>query len=214
MTASIRVLLVDDHPIVREGVSTLLSDEADIEVVAEAGSGEAAVRAAETHTPDVVLMDLRLPDFDGIEAARRVRVASERSQIVMLTSSLGEGLRVREAVEAGIVGYLLKDVSREELLGAVRNAAAGRATFHPEAQQDLMQSTAEPPPPHADLTERELDVLRLLGEGLSNKKIAGRLHLTEGTVKGYVSIVLSKLAVDDRTQAALYAVKHRVVDPR
>jgi len=211
MSEPIRVFLVDDHPIVREGIRTLLTDEPDFDVVGEAGSGASAVRGAEEHQPDVVLMDLRLPDMDGIEAARRVRAVRQETNVVMLTSSLGEGLRVREAVEAGVIGYLLKDVSRDELVRAVRDAAVGRSTLHPEAQNELMQATASPPPMHSQLTSREHDVLRLIGEGLSNKKIAGRLHLTEGTVKGYVSIILSKLGVEDRTQAALYAVKHGIV---
>lgn len=206
---SIRVLIVDDHAIVREGLRTLLSDEADIEVAAEAADGESALAAAAAAHPDVVLMDLILPGADGIEVTRRLRAAVRPPQVIMLTSTFGDDLRVREALEAGAVGYLLKDVLRNDLLQAIRQAAAGKASLHPEAQAQLVKETARRLP-HEDLTPRELDVLRLIAKGESNKRIAGALDITEGTVKGYVSIVLSKLGVSDRTQAALYAVKHRI----
>lgn len=206
----IRVLIVDDHAIVREGLRSLLSEEPDLQVVGEAANGEQALALVERVEPDVVLLDLRMPGaLDGLGTLAQMRARRPRTQVVVLTTFVGER-EVREAVAQGAIGYLLKDALKDELLRALRNAAAGRPALHPEAQRHLMRRVvaSEQPLPHADLTARELDVLRLLGEGHSNRTIAARLDLSEGTVKGYVSTVLSKLGVDDRTQAALYAVKH------
>lgn len=212
MSVRIRVLIADDHPIVREGLRTLLEEEPDLEVVGEVPSGEAAVEQVERSEPDVVLMDLRMPGLGGLGALRRIRLLRPRTQVVVLTS-FAEDKDVQEAVAAGAVGYLLKDALRDELLRAIRNAAAGRPSLHPEAQRHLMKRVfdSRSSKPHEDLTARELDVLKLVGRGLNNQDIAQRLSLSEGTVKGYVSAVLLKLAVDDRTQAALYAVKHGLV---
>jgi DNA-binding NarL/FixJ family response regulator len=207
----IRVLLVDDHAIVREGLHTLLSEEAGIEVIGQAANGAEAVELAGRLQPDVILMDLVMPEMDGIEATRRLRHSNPSSHILVLTS-FTDDQRVRDAIQAGAIGYLLKDVLKPELLRAIHDAAQGKPTLHPEAQQRLMRQITEPPAPapHADLTERELDVLRLIAKGRSNKEIAAELHLTEGTIKGYVSAILAKLGVADRTQAALYAVKHNL----
>jgi DNA-binding NarL/FixJ family response regulator len=209
----IRILIVDDHEIVREGLQTLLSEEADFEVVGTAGDGAAAVALAETKTPDVIIMDLVMPGLDGIEATRRILGDNPQAHVVVLTT-FADDQHVREAIQAGAIGYLLKDVLKADLLRALRDAAMGRPSLHPEVQQHLMREVAgkrssqEQAPLHANLTEREIGILRLIAEGRSNKEIAATLHLTEGTIKGYVSTIFDKLGVADRTQAALYAVKH------
>jgi DNA-binding NarL/FixJ family response regulator len=209
MKPNINVLIVDDHQIVREGLSTLLSDEPDINVVAEAENGVRAIALAAALSPDVILMDLVMPEMDGIEATRRLCEQPSHGEVLVLTSYVDDQ-RVGEAIRAGAIGYLLKDVIKDDLLQAIRNAAAGAPTLHPEAQKHLMQQVAAPRAASAlqTLTERECDVLRCIARGESNKEIARRFKLTEGTVKGYVSAVLAKLNVADRTQAALYAVKH------
>ncbi|HLF28726.1 MAG TPA: response regulator transcription factor [Anaerolineae bacterium] len=208
MTSPVRVLIVDDHEIVREGLQTLLSEEPDVEVVGEAANGEEALRLAAALNPEVILMDLVMPGLDGIEVTRRMQATSPASRVLVLTS-FADDRRVREAIQAGAIGYLLKDVLKPDLLRAIHNAAQGRSTLHPDAQHYLMrQAIRAEAQPHDSLTERELSVLQLLAGGQSNKEIAAILHLTEGTVKGYVSAILAKLGVADRTQAALYAVKH------
>ncbi|MGH2588690.1 MAG: response regulator [Dehalococcoidia bacterium] len=207
--ASIGVLIVDDHQIVREGLATLLSEEPDIRVLAEAENGAQAVNLAATLQPDVILMDLLMPQMDGIEATRQLREGNHPGQVLVLTS-YAEDHRVSDAIRAGAIGYLLKDVLKDDLLRAIRNAATGAPTLHPVAQRQLMQQVVSPSTASLlhTLTDRERDVLRCIARGESNKEIARRLHLTEGTVKGYVSAILAKLCVADRTQAALYAVKH------
>jgi two-component system, NarL family, response regulator LiaR len=205
----IRVLIVDDHAIVREGLHTLLSEEGEFVVVGEATRGTEALTLVDTLQPDVVLMDLAMPEMDGIETIRRLQQKKAKCNILVLTS-FSEDQRVRDAIQAGAIGYLLKDVLKGDLLRAIRAAARGEPTLHPEAQRVLMRQAAAPVSLLEELTEREMDVLRLIAQGRSNKEIAARLHLTEGTVKGYVSTILDKLQVEDRTQAALYAVKHRL----
>jgi len=203
-------MIVDDHAIVREGLSMLLGEEADMEVVGEARDGADAIIQAGVHQPDVILMDLVMPEMDGIAATARIRQQYPQCQILVLTS-FAEDQRVPDAIQAGAIGYLLKDVLKPNLLQAIRDAARGEPTLHPEAQRQLMRQVIAPAANLLDtLTEREMDVLRLIAQGQSNKEIAAALHLTEGTVKGYVSTVLSKLQVADRTQAALYAVKHGI----
>lgn len=210
MSKPISVLIVDDHAIVREGLRTLLSEEDDILVLGEAATGLEALELAQEKRPDVILMDLILPEMDGIEVTRHLQKRDSDSRVIILTSTFGEDMRVAEAIQAGAVGFLLKDVLRPELLSAIHRAAEGKPTLHLEAQEQLMRQTAAPKAPHHDLTARELDVLVLIATGKSNKRIATALNLSEGTVKGYVSIILSKLGVADRTQAALYAVKHKL----
>lgn len=209
MTSPIRVLIVDDHEIVREGLATLLAEEATLTVVGQAANGVEAVALAVNLRPDVILMDLVMPELDGIQATRRIRAAGLPCQILVLTS-FADDQKVREAIEAGAIGYLLKDVLKADLFRAIHTAAQGKPALHPEAQSYLMRQVSAPPPQTSPthLTERELDVLRLIAQGQSNKEIATTLHLTEGTVKGYVSAILAKLGVADRTQAALHAVKH------
>lgn len=211
MSTSIKVMIVDDHAIVREGLTMLLSEEADIEVVGEARDGVDALTKIGHLQPDVVLMDLVMPNMDGIAATTQIRQKYPDCQVLVLTS-FAEDQRVPDAIQAGAVGYLLKDVLKVDLLRAIHAAARGEPTLHPEAQRQLMQQVAAPTPPNLleSLTDREMDVLRLISQGNSNKEIAATLHLAEGTVKGYVSTILSKLQVADRTQAALYAVKHGV----
>lgn len=210
MSAPIRVLIVDDHAVVREGLELFLSERpGDIEVVGQAADGEDALPLAEKLKPDVILMDLMMPRMGGIEATRRLKEAGVPSRVLMLTT-FADDEQVRDAIQAGAIGYLLKDVQRADLLAAIRAAADGRATLHPEAQQRLLRQLTTPTPasPIDALTEREKDVLRLIAKGKSNKAIANTLKLSVGTVKGYVSAVLAKLGARDRTQAALIAVRN------
>jgi NarL family two-component system response regulator LiaR len=210
MKPRIRVLIVDDHAVVREGLNLFLGEESDeIDVVGEAADGVEAVEAAKRLKPDVVLMDVLMPRRDGIEALREMVAAGLGSRVLMLTT-FSEDSQVHDAIQAGAIGYLLKDVSRPDLLAAIRAAADGKPTLHPEAQARLMRKlTSQPEPsPLNELTDRERDVLRLIARGSSNKAIAKTLFLSVGTVKGYVSAILAKLGVTDRTQAALIAVRH------
>jgi DNA-binding NarL/FixJ family response regulator len=208
----VKVLIVDDHEIVREGLRTVLMQEREVEVVGEAADGERALALSRSLSPDVVLMDLVMPGVDGLTALKRIREACPHTQVVVLTN-LASDQSVRDAIANGAVGYLLKDVMKSELMQAIRNAQLGRPSLHPEAQRHLMRRVSTPAERNAvdDLTPRERTVLERIAHGRSNKQIAAELQLTEGTVKGYVSAVLDKLGVDDRTQAALYAVKHGLV---
>ena len=215
MRKPVRVLIADDHQVVRQGLQMILAEsDGEIVVVGEASDGDEAVRLASSVKPDVVLMDLSMPRVDGLEATRRLRDAGVESRVLILTS-FAEGEGVRDAVRAGVTGYLMKDVTKTELLTAIRLAADGIPTLHPRAQQHLMRGIAEPetPSPFGALTPRERDVLALLARGESNKRIAAALNLSIGTVKGYVSAIFEKLGVEDRTQAALLAAKHDVIPP-
>jgi two-component system, NarL family, response regulator LiaR len=205
-----RVLVVDDHEIVREGLRMILSEEHEtIEIVGEAVDGEEAIRLAERLRPDVVLMDLMMPRLDGIAATERIRATGSTSRVLVLTTNADEE-RIVDAVRAGAIGYLLKDAMRAELVRAIHAAARGLPTLDPRAQERLMRKVAAPvsASPFAHLTPRELDVLRLVARGHANKQIAAALHLSVGTVKGYVSAILPKIGAGDRTQAALLAVRH------
>jgi NarL family two-component system response regulator LiaR len=216
MSEAITVLIVDDHSVVRQGVRGYLEAQPDISIAGEAASGEEAVRLAADQVPDVVLMDLVMPGMDGVEATRRVRRVSPRSQVVVLTS-YHEDVHIFPAIKAGALSYLLKDVGPGELAAAVRAAAQGEATLHPHVatrvMQELRGARREVPNPFAELTDRELEVMRLVAEGLSNAKIAERLVLSEKTVKGYVSNILSKLHLADRTQAAVFAWREGMMRP-
>jgi NarL family two-component system response regulator LiaR len=210
----ITVLLVDDHAVVREGVRTFLATQPDLSVVGEAGTGAEAVTLAAQHVPDVVLMDLLMPDMDGVEATRRVKQVSPRSQVVVVTS-YHEDEHIFPALKAGALSYLLKDLSSDELAAAIRKAAAGEAVLHPRVAarviKELQGRRAEKLNPFTELSERELEVLKLIADGMSNAEIAAKLFLSEKTVKGHVSNILSKLHLVDRTQAAVYAWREGIV---
>ncbi len=202
----IRVMLVDDHAVVRTGLSTFLVAYDDIELVGEARGGEHALLLCERCRPDVVLMDLVMPEMDGVTATQKIRRRHPEIQVLALTSFRDEKL-VQGALKAGAIGYLLKDVTAEELAQAVRAAHAGKSTLSPEAAQVLIQATRQPPSPTAAFTERERDVLGLLVEGMSNAEIAEALFLSTATVKFHVSNVLSKLGVRSRTEAVSLALQ-------
>ena len=211
----ITVLLVDDHAIVRQGVRGYLETQPDLAVVGEAGSGEDAIRLAAEQAPDVVLMDLLMPGgMDGVEATRRVKQASPRSQVIVLTS-YHQDEHIFPAIRAGALSYLLKDVGPAELAAAVRKAARGEAVLHPQVAarvvQELQGAPRDAVNPFTELSERELEVLKLIAAGESNENIAAQLVISEKTVKSHVSNILSKLHVADRTQAAVYAWREGVV---
>jgi NarL family two-component system response regulator LiaR len=206
----IRVLLVDDHAVVRSGLGAFLLAYDDLELVGEAGSGEEAVRMCSRVTPDVVLMDLVMPGMDGAAATQAIRERCPDIQIIALTSFKEKNL-VQGALEAGAIGYLLKNVSADELANAIRSAHAGRPTLAPEAAQVLIRSTREGPPPGFDLTPREREVLALMVEGLTNPDIAERLVTSRSTVKFHVSNILSKLGVSSRTEAVALTLQEKIL---
>jgi two-component system, NarL family, response regulator LiaR len=205
---AIRVLVVDDHAVVREGLRTFLSLQDGIEVVGEAGDGREAIAAAQRLRPDVVLMDLVMPRVDGVQAMRELRDHVPGARVIVLTSFL-EDDRLLPAIRAGAAGYLLKNVEPSELARAVRTADAGEALIDPAVAARLVDALASDHRPEQPLTAREQDVLDLLARGYANKRIARELGIAEKTVKTHVSHVLAKLGVSDRTQAALYATRNR-----
>ena len=209
MMSVIRVMIVDDHAIVRKGIRALLTESGDFEIVAEAADGqEAVLRAAETQ-PDVILMDLLMPGLDGIEATRQITAHQPKSRILVLTSFAADN-KLFPAIKAGALGYLLKDSSPEELVRAIRQVHRGEPALHPTIARKLLQEIAQPvdvkPAPEA-LTARELAVLRLIAQGLSNQEIADDLSVSEATVRAHVSRILGKLHLASRTQAALFAIR-------
>jgi two-component system, NarL family, response regulator LiaR len=205
---SIRVLIVDDHAVVREGLRNFLGMLSGIEIAGEASSGERALELAVSVRPDVVLMDLVMPGMDGIEATRRLREAHPGLKIIVLTS-FAEDDKLFPALRAGASAYLLKDVGPGELAEAIRAAARGETLLGPGVTQRLVSGIAggADRQPESELTERELEVLRCIARGRSNKEIGGDLGISEKTVKTHVGSILSKLSLQDRTQAALYAVR-------
>jgi NarL family two-component system response regulator LiaR len=214
MPEPITVMIVDDHKMVRDGAKGYLEVQPEIVVVAEAESGGEAVQLAREHVPDVVLMDLVMPGMDGVEATRKVKDISPRTQIIILTS-FHEDEHIFPALQAGAISYLLKDVKAAELVEAIRKASKGEATLHPRVASRLIKqfSREEPDRSHlfSELTEREMEVLTLIARGFTNQKISDDLVISIGTVKGHVSNILSKLHLADRTQAAVYAWQEGIV---
>jgi NarL family two-component system response regulator LiaR len=214
MPDPITVMIVDDHKMVRDGAKGFLEVQPEITVVAEAESGVEAVRLAREFVPDVVLMDLVMPGMDGVEATRKVKDISPRTQIIILTS-FHEDEHIFPALQAGAISYLLKDVKAAELVEAIRKAAKGEPTLHPRVASRLIKQFSREEPDRSqlfsELTEREMEVLTLIARGFTNQKIADDLVISIGTVKGHVSNILSKLHLADRTQAAVYAWQEGIV---
>jgi NarL family two-component system response regulator LiaR len=212
-TEKITVIIVDDHAIVRQGLRTYLQLQPDIEVVGEAPNGKEAIALVADTLPDIVLMDLVMPVMDGVEATRAVRSLSPNTRVIVLTS-FSEDEKVFASIKAGAQGYLMKDVHPTDLVQALRSVNKGEAQLDPEIARKVMQEFANPAPttPKHDLTERELEVLRLIAQGKSNKDISEELVLSEKTVKTHVSNILQKLHLSDRTQAAVYALRQKIVD--
>jgi two-component system, NarL family, response regulator LiaR len=213
-TADIRVLIVDDHAVVRKGIRALLTEASGFEVVGEVEDGQAAVLAAWETQPDVILMDLLMPGMDGIEATRQITVRQPKTHILVLTSFAADN-KVFPAIKAGATGYLLKDSSPEELVRAIRQVHRGEPSLHPSIARRLLQEIANPPelqPAPEALTAREMRVLQLIAQGLSNQEIADRISVSEPTVRTHVSRILGKLHLASRTQAALYAVREGLTD--
>ena len=208
---AIRVLLVDDHAVVRSGLGAFLLAYDDLELVGEASSGDEAVVTCGRYSPDVVLMDLVMPGMNGAEATRLIRARWPDVQVIALTSFKEDNL-VQEVIEAGAIGYLLKNVSASELADAIRKAHVGRATLAPEAAQVLIKATREPLKLGHDLTDRERQVLELMVEGLSNREIAARLIVSHSTAKFHVSSILSKLGASSRTEAVALGLQHGLVE--
>jgi DNA-binding NarL/FixJ family response regulator len=202
----IRVLLAEDHAVVRGGLLQLLGDLDEMEVVGAASGGEEAVALAAEHKPDVVLMDLEMPDLDGIEATRRIRAADSDVNVVVLTA-FSDRSRILDAIDAGAVGYLLKDAEPDELIRGLQAAARGESPLAPKAAQALVAARAEQQG-DPELTPREQEVLALLADGLPNKLIARRLDISEKTVKAHLTNIFQRIGVTDRTQAALWAQRH------
>jgi NarL family two-component system response regulator LiaR len=211
---AITVMIVDDHEMVRQGACSYLEAQADISVIAQAGTGEEAVQLVQECIPDVILMDLVMPGMDGVETTRRVKNLSPRTQIIILTSFHQDEF-IFPALQAGAISYLLKDVKARDLVDAIRRAARGEATLHPRIAARVIKTfrnlESEEATPFTSLTGRELEVLKLIAKGSSNENIAGQLVISVGTVKGHVSNILSKLHLVDRTQAAAYAWQAGIV---
>jgi two-component system, NarL family, response regulator LiaR len=210
-SSPIRVMLVDDHTMVRRGLATFLKVFDDLELVSEAADGESAIQLCARILPDVILMDMAMPGMDGVTATRIIRQQFPMVQVIALTS-FKEAELVQNVLQAGAIGYLLKDVSADKLAQAIRAAHAGRGTLAQEAAQALVHAATQPPPPGHDLTKRERTVLVLMIEGLNNNEIAERLVVSPSTIKSHVSNILAKLGVAGRTEAVALAVRYRLVE--
>lgn len=209
---TIRVLIADDHLIVRKGIRALLATEPGFAVVGEAGNGAEAVEAVGRLAPDVVLMDVMMPEMDGIEAIRRIQAGPHPARILVLTSFVADE-KVFPAIKAGALGYLLKDSSPEDLTRAIRQVARGESSLHPAIARKVLQELARPaerPASGEGLTDREVAVLQRIARGMSNQEIARELVISEATVRTHVSSILSKLHLASRTQAALYALREGI----
>ena len=213
MSQAIRVLIVDDHTIVRKGIRALLAEIEGIEVVGEADNGQEAIAQAETLHPDVILMDLAMPKMDGIEATRQIKASQPESRILVMTSFAADD-KVFPAIKAGALGYLLKESAPEDLVQAIRQIHRGESSLHPTIARKVLQEITHPsdrPPTPNPLTEREAEVLRLVAQGLSNQDIARKLNISDPTVRTHVSNIMSKLHLATRIQAALYALREGLV---
>ena len=206
----IRVLVVDDHTMVRRGLATFLKVFDDLNLAGEAANGQEAIQLCASLQPDVVLMDMVMPDMDGATTTQLIRKQWPQIQVLALTS-FKEEILVQSALQAGAIGYLLKDVSADELAQAIRAAYAGRSTLSPEAAQALVHATSQPKAPGVNLTERERQVLTLMVAGLNNIQIAAKLKVSPSTVKSHVSAILNKLGVESRTEAATQALRNQLI---
>jgi len=213
MSQAIRVLIVDDHTIVRKGIRALLTEIAGIEVVGEAADGQGAVVQANSLRPDVILMDLAMPQMDGIEATRQIKTSQPESRILVMTSFATDD-KVLPAIKAGALGYLLKESAPEDLVQAIHQIHRGEPSLHPTIARKILQEITDPsdrPPTPDPLTKREAEVLLLVAQGLSNQDIARKLHISDPTVRSHVSNIMSKLHLATRIQAALYALREGLV---
>ena len=208
---AVRVMVVDDHDMVRNGLEVMLETHEELKFVGEASNGEEAVRLCQEIQPDVILMDLVMPGMDGVETTRAIRQLCPNVQVIALTS-FKETRLVQNALQAGAIGYLLKNVSIDDLARAIHAAHSGRATLAPEAAEALIKAATEPPPPGHDLTSREREVLTLMVEGKSNREIAALLSISRSTVKHHVSSILAKLDAASRAEATALAVQHKLVN--
>jgi len=202
----IRVLLADDHAVLRDGLALVLESVSDITVVALAADGQEAVVLTAVHDPDVVLMDLEMPEVDGIEATRRLRAVSSRARVLILTS-FSDRESIMEALDAGAIGYLLKDAEPEQVIAGIRAASCGESPLTPSIARTVLEERVRSSPAD-DLTKREREVLSLIAAGLSNKRLATRLGISEKTVKAHLTSVFRRIGVADRTQAAMWALRH------
>jgi len=206
---TIRLIIVDDHAVVRSGLSRFLKVNKDFQLVAEAADGKEAVQMVSIHKPDVVLMDLMMPEMDGVEATREIHQKHPKVKVIALTS-FSEQNMVQGALQAGAIGYLQKNVTAQELANAIRSACAGRMTLSPEAAQALAQSVAQPQIPGNQLTDREREVLTCMVEGLNNQEIAEKLVISLGTVKFHISNIFQKLGVDSRVEVVKAALEQKL----
>ena len=201
----IRIVLVDDHPLLRQGISALVADQADMKLVAEASNGRQAIEAFRTHRPDVLLMDLQMPEMDGIDAMIAIREEFPEARFIVLTTYTGD-VQIVRALKAGARAYLLKSLLHRELLETIRAVHAGQTSIPPEVAAEIASHVADD-----SLTAREVEVLRLIAAGSANKIVADRLSITEETVKGHVKSILSKLGANDRTHAVTIALKRGII---
>ena len=215
MSKSISIIIVDDHEVVRKGLRSYLDTLPEFKVIGEASSGEEAIEMVKELIPDIILLDLIMPGMDGVETTRRIKSISPRTNVVVLTS-YHEDIHIFPALKAGAISYILKDVKMDQLVEALHRAAMGEVTLHPRVAsrvlQNMREENSEDHQLYSDLTERELEVLRLIANGLTNNQIATTLVISENTVKGHVSNILSKLHLADRTQVAVYAWQSGIVN--